>query len=131
MEKLHTIKIGEVTYPCKVDLNVLEELQSQFGSVNAFELELLGLQIVRAEDGTIQYTENGDPKMKMVEPSIKAIKAILPLMINEGLEIEAEQNHTEFSPVDANTLIRNCNTSFEVLAKKLHAEYKRAFATKK
>lgn len=131
MEKLSRLTIGGKSYPVKVDLNVLEVIQNEFGTINNFERDLLGIKIQTDDEGNIVYNSEGDPEMYLVEPSIKAITTILPLMVNEGLEIEALQKGKAFEPVDAKLLIGSCDTAFSLLSKQIHAEYKKCFATKK
>lgn len=131
MQKLSRVKIGSKTYPIKVDLNVLAEIQEQYGSVNQFERDLLGLKLAKDENGAQLYTSDGDPQMYIVEPSIKAIRTALPLMINEGLEVEARAKGKEFEPLEDIDIITECNISFEALSQMIHAEYKKCFEVKK
>lgn len=122
MEKLKRIMIGDKTYPFKIDLNVLEELQEQFGTVNEFERQLRGIRNMIGEDGK--------PMKYIGEPSIKAIKAVLPLAVNEGLAIEAELENREMEPVEEE-IIRECTVPFTLLARMMLEEFKRCFETKK
>lgn len=131
MQKLTRLKIGAKTYPVKIDLNVLAELQEAFGSVNQFERDLLGLKLMKGENGEQLYTSEGDPQMYVVEPSIKAISTILPLMINEGLELEAKSKGKDFEPLEDIDILAECNISFEALAQFIHSEYKKCFEVKK
>lgn len=116
MQKMERILIGEQTYPIKIDLNVLEALQEQYGTIHEFELDIIGLRI---KDG----------ELINVEPSIKAIKAVLPLMINEGLEIEAASTGKPYEPVN-DQIFQDCCIHFEKLAQIIHTEFKRCFAKK-
>lgn len=122
MKKMEKIQIGEKTYPIKMDLNVLESIQDQYGSVRAFELDLIGIKL--EEDG------NGKKVATKVEPSIKAIKTALPLMINEGLEIEAAVTGKSYDPVEELQIIQECCIPFDELARIIHAELKRCFGKK-
>lgn len=131
MEKLKRIIIGGINYPIKIDLNVLEYIQENYGSINEFERDLLGIKFLKDEEGRQLYDGEGEPCICRVEPSIKAIKIVLPVMINEGLEIEAEGKRESYHPVSEQTLLRECDISFEVLANIIHEEFKRCFATKK
>lgn len=74
------IELSGKKYPICMDLNVLAELQEKYGSIAEFEHRLRGL--VRAKDG------KGWVEGK--EPSAKVIAYVLPLMINEALEIQAD-----------------------------------------
>lgn len=131
MEKLKRILIDGRTYPYKIDLNVLETIQEEYGSISQFEMDLLGYRFRTDENGDPVYTENGEPVMYKAEPSVRAIKAVLPAAINEGLAIEAEALRREFEPVQEEKVFRDCNISYELLARMLHEEFKRCFETKK
>lgn len=131
MEKLKRIMIGDKTYPFKIDLNVLEELQEQFGTVNEFERQLRGIRNMIGEDGKYILGEDGKPMKYIGEPSIKAIKAVLPLAVNEGLAIEAELENREMQPVEEEGIIRECTVPFTLLTRMLLEEFKRCFETKK
>lgn len=82
IEKLKYINF-EKKYPIKCDLTVLEEIQEKYGTINEFELKLAG------------WMKN-EKKLVKTEPSMKAIRFALPLMINEGIDI-ANELHDEFS----------------------------------
>lgn len=131
MEKLKRIIIGGVNYPFKIDLNVLEQIQQEYGTVNEFERDLLGLRVLTDENGDRIYDEEGNLRMYKAEPSIKAIKTVLPLMINEGMEIESEEKGGTFTPVSEKSLLRECRISFTTLSEIIHEEFRRCFETKK
>ncbi len=63
-----------------IDLNVLAEIQEQYGTITEFERKLRGL--TPAEEKGQFY---------IGEPSAKAIAFILPIMVNEAFEIEADR----------------------------------------
>ncbi len=131
MEKMKRILIAGRTYPYKIDLNVLEAIQDEYGSISQFERELLGYRFRLDEGGNQIYSEDGEPVMYRVEPSIRAIKAVLPAAINEGLAIEAEERGKEYVPIAEEEVFRNCTISYELLSRMLHEEFKRCFETKK
>lgn len=130
MEKLKRIMIGEQTYPFKIDLNVLEHIQNEYGTINQFERELLGLHFKKDMDGNQMY-KDGEPLMIITEPSIKAIKTVLPAAINEGLAIEADEENRPYEKVTDEFIIRECTIPYTVLGKMLHEEFRRCFETKK
>lgn len=130
MEKLKTIRIGEKTYPYKIDLNVLEHVQNEYGTINQWERELLGLQIKKDEEGIPTY-KDGEPVMIRTEPSIKAIKTVLTAAINEGLAIVADEENRSYEKVTDEFIIRECTIPYYVLSEILHEEFRRCFATKK
>lgn len=131
MGNLKRIMIAGKTFPIKIDLNVLEHIQQEFGTINEFERKILGLEVVRDENGQVEYKENGEPKFRSVEVSISAIKAVLPSMINEGLAIEADEQNRSWEPVSDQWVYANCDIAFDVLGKMIHEEFKRCFAVKK
>lgn len=131
MQKLKRIIINGKTYPMKMDLNVLETIQNEYGTINEFERDILGLKFAKDADGKQLFNDEGEPKMIIGETSIRAIKVALPAMINEGLEIEAEEAGKEFELVEESYIFRNCNVSYELLGKMIHEEFKRCFKVKK
>ena len=130
MENLRRIMIGDKTYPFKIDLNVLEHIQDEYGTINQFERELLGLRFKKDEEGKQVY-KDGEPAMFRTEPSIKAIKTVLPAAINEGLAIEADVENRSYEKVTAEFVIRECAIPYDILANMLHEEFRRCFQTKK
>ena len=63
-------------YPICFNVNVMEELQDEYGSL-------------------IKWTELIEPKDAKIEPSIKALKNGVLLMINEGIDIEKENKNID------------------------------------
>lgn len=131
MEKLNRITIGERTYPFKINLNVLEHIQNEYGTIYQFERELLGLKFKKDADGKQVYNGQGEPVMFKTEPSIRAIKTVLPAAINEGLAIEADEENRAYERVTDESIIRECTIPYHTLGEMLHEEFKRCFATKK
>lgn len=124
MEELTRIRIGKKAYPVKLDINVLETIQEEYGSIVQFERDILGIEPVYDSAGKLIDAVNK-------EPSIKAIKIVLPAMINEGLKIEADWQNKEFDRVEAEMVFRECDMDFNALADLIHKEFKKCFATKK
>lgn len=131
METLKRILIGEKEYPFRIDLNVLEHIQEEYGTINEFERELLGLKYKKDAEGQRIYDDHGKAIIELEEPSIRAIKAILPLAINEGLMIEADEQNKPVEKLTDSFVIRNCTIGYKTLSKILHEEFRRCFATKK
>ncbi len=130
MEKLKRLVIAGKTYPYKIDLNVLEHIQNEYGSIHQFERELIGLEFMKDKNGNIVY-KDGLPIAYKKEPSIKAIKTVLPEAIREGLQIEADEHNTSVEEITDDYIIRECTIPFDVLGKILHEEFTRCFETKK
>lgn len=129
--KSKKIKLGTKTYPVICTLNVLEEIQESFPTIQEFERELLGLYFVRDEDGQIVYKEDGSPKFGMKEPSIKAIRIALVSMINEGLKVDAYEKNKVYEPVDEVRIMQECDVRYSELASFLHDVYAESMSTKK
>ena len=73
------IKTGKRTYPFVFNLNVMEEIQEQYGSLDAW----------------------GEKTQGEGEPNVKDLKAGVMAMINEGIDIENENNGTNEPFVNA------------------------------
>jgi hypothetical protein len=131
MEKLKSITVGKKRFPYKIDMFVLEKLQEKYWDILSFELALKGLEVSRDKSGQTVYGADGKPILKKRHFSLKALNMILPLMVNEGLQIEADQKHESFEPVDEVEFIRG----LEINPYELHAavveEFDRCFETKK
>lgn len=119
IEKLKYIELGKEKYPMKCDLAVLEEIQEQYGTINAFELKLAG------------WTKNEEKKLVKTEPSMKAIRFALPLMINEGIDIEnakSGKKRKHITDAELKALCTDVNV-FDI-ANELHDEFIRCFEVK-
>ena len=131
MEQLRRILIGEKTYPFKIDLNVLEMVQEKYGSVKAFERELLGWRYRKDEEGIQMYTNDGIPMIDIVEPSVAAVKMILPAAVMEGMQIEADEHNRPMEDITEDYIIHNCNVAYMELCVMLQEEFGRCFSAKK
>lgn len=131
MQELKRVIIAGKTYPIKLDLNVLEKIQEEYGSVGDFEMDILGLKYLKNQNGEMQYNEDNKPMLRLGEPSIKAIRFAMPAMINEGLAIEAEECGKPYEPITEEWFARNCNVSYDYLSKIIHEEFRRCFEIKK
>lgn len=129
--KLNTITLGGKKYPLLCDLNVLETLQDEFGTVSEFERKLLGVRYVKDSEGNLIYDEDGNARMELVEPSIKAIKVALVEMVNEGIAYEAYSQGRSWEMIEELDVMVVCTIPYSDLANILHDEYKRCFLTKK
>lgn len=76
--KLQEIEYKDKTYKLAFDLNVMEAIQDEYGSIEAWG------KLVEPEDG---------------EPSIKALVFGATQMINEGIEIANDENGTDEKPL--------------------------------
>lgn len=65
-------------YSLVFNINVMEEIQSEFGSIEKW--------------GQLSDPSNG-------EPNVKALKFGLAAMLNEGIDIDNEKNGTDIQPL--------------------------------
>lgn len=79
-DKIIHIKYKDKDYPLAFTLNVMEELQEKYGSIDEWASKI----------------DNKDNK----EPNIKDIKYSLWLMINEGIEMQNDDNEEKMETVD-------------------------------
>jgi hypothetical protein len=70
--KLSYIETADKKYPIVFNINVMEEIQEAYGSIGAW-----GAIVENADGG---------------EPKVKDLKIGLMMMINEGIDIENEEN---------------------------------------
>lgn len=74
-ERLTYLETTKKKYPLSFNLNVMEEIQEQYGSISAW-------------GDLVENLEGGEPK-------VKELKYGLMSMINEGIDIENENNGTK------------------------------------
>lgn len=127
--KLNEITISEETYPIYCDLYVLSKIQER-QSLNQFEREILGAKILRDDHGDPIYEDN-HIKLVFDAYNIDTIIFGLTLMINEGLQIQSDQNNTEYTPVDEKYIGRICDIPPKELSDIIHREFNRCFNVKK
>lgn len=75
---VQTIEYRDNTYKLAFDLNVMEAIQDEFGSIEAWG------KLVEPDEG---------------EPNIKALVFGATQMINEGIEIDNDENGTDEKPL--------------------------------
>ena len=125
VEKLNYIELADGFYPIKCDLAVLEAVQEEYGKLSIFERELSGIRKTEEKD------EKGKPIYKTEEPSMRAVRFVLPLMINEGIDVENHLEGTRKKHIKESDL-KCCITGVNILdiAYDLHREFVRCFETK-
>jgi len=131
MEKLKTLTIDKKKYPYKCDLYVLEELQKEYSDIFEYERKLKGLEYRLDKNGNKVYGPDGNPAYVRRHFDIHAINVILPLMINEGIEITGWLQNKEVSPVDPKEIIRRCDIPLYELWELVVEEYNRCMFGKK
>lgn len=100
-------------------------------SINEFERRILGAEIVRDENGEPIYDDNNRIKLVFKAYDIECLLMGLTLMINEGLEIEADQEGTECEPVDETYLGRIMDMPMINLSNMVHEAFNKCFESKK
>lgn len=77
-DAMQTIEYKGKTYKLVFDLNVMEAIQDEYGSIEAWG------KLTEPEDG---------------EPNVKAIVFGVTEMINEGIDIDNDENGTDEKPL--------------------------------
>lgn len=77
-DAMQTIEYGGKTYRLVFDLNVMEAIQDEYGSIDAWG----------------KLTENEDG-----EPNIKALVFGVTEMVNEGIDIDNDEKGTDEKPL--------------------------------
>ena len=131
MEKMKEIRIGDAYYPVKIDLNGLEYIQETYGSIGEWEMDLKGWHYSKDKDGNRIYDEKGSPVLYRTEPSIKAIRTVLPAMVNEGIAVRAELQGKPWDEMPDLQIISECEIDYTELAAVIREEFNRCFAVKK
>lgn len=129
--KLNHIEIDRKSYPIYCSLHVLEKIQEEFESINQFEREILGLEIIRDEKGEPMRNNEGVILKTQGEPRIRAVSFALREMILDGMRIEERQEGKEPEDITADELIDLCDMNYIDLSFKLHQEFLRCFDSKK
>lgn len=127
---LPTVTINGETYPIYCDLFVLSQIQDKM-DINDFERGVIGVEIVRDENGDPVHQEDGRIEMKIGQYDIKALIMGLTLMINEGLLIDSEQKSTPYEPVDETYIGRVCDMPLITLSNTVHNAFGRCLESKK
>lgn len=138
-EDLNKIKLGEKQYPIKCDIAILEKIQEKYGSIEAFEENILtwekaldknGEEIIEKKAG-----ENGEvlekPKIKGKMPRIKYVNDFLFWVIQEGELISADNEKREAKKYTRDQVVRLAtNRKIMDLATELHDEFYRCLTPK-
>ena len=74
-------KVGEIEYPMAFTLNVMENIQDKYGTMEEWSKALAPLETV---------IEDGKEVIKVGEVKVKDLKWSVEQMINEGIDIENE-----------------------------------------
>lgn len=122
ISRIQLSKTLEVPFRC--DLYVLNAIQNQYGTIEAFERELVGM-----------YPKEGSGSAgdayEMREPSIKALLFALPMMVREGFRAEKEENGRDIPDMNDMQLVLNIRRDYRLIADDIHEELRRCFGVKK
>lgn len=122
ISRIQLSKTLEVPFRC--DLYVLNAIQNQYGTIEAFERELVGMYPKEDSDSA------GDA-YEMREPSIKALLFALPMMVREGFRAEKEENGRDIPDMNDMQLVLNIRRDYRLIADDIHEELRRCFGVKK
>ncbi len=123
ISRIQLSKTLEVPFRC--DLYVLNAIQNQYGTIEAFERELVGMYPKEGSDSM----EEGAYEMR--EPSIKALLFALPMMVREGFRAEKEENGRDIPDMNDMQLVLNIRRDYRLIADDIHEELRRCFGVKK
>ena len=129
-ENLKYIELSEKKYPIKCDLLVLEQIQENYDSIDAFEKGLITWEFEKDESGKVKKDEKGEMKIKGKFPQVKTVMDALYMMVNEGEAIAAELENRPVEILSKEKLARIADLPLMDLAKQLHDEFYRCFASK-
>lgn len=123
ISRIQLSKTLEVPFRC--DLYVLNAIQNQYGTIETFERELVGMCPKEGSDSM----EEGAYEMR--EPSIKALLFALPMMVREGFRAEKEENGRDIPDMNDMQLVLNIRRDYRLIADDIHEEMRRCFGVKK
>ena len=92
-------------YDLVFDLNVLEKIQDEYGTLEKWADLTDGAEVVLDEDG-VPVVEDGKEVTKPKEVNAKALKFGIWCMINEGIEIKNEDENADIKPITKNQVGR-------------------------
>lgn len=120
------IKLSDaLEVPFRCDLYVLNAIQNQYQTIEAFERELVGMYRKADSDST------SEDAYEMREPSIKAVLFALPMMVREGFRAEKEENSRYVPDMNDMQLVLSIRRDYRLIANDMHEELRRCFGVKK
>ncbi len=129
-DKLSYITLSGETYPIRCGMEVLEEIQDRYGSIDEFEKKIMIFEPQRDEDGNPVENEDGNVIGQYMTPRIKDLGDALHMMVTAGLEMEAEESEKPVKKVTRRELLEKADMTPVSLGLALHAELMRCFRTK-
>lgn len=129
-DKLSYITLSGETYPIRCGMEVLEEVQDRYGSIDEFEKKIMVFEPQRDKDGNPVVNEDGNAIGQYLTPRIKDLGDALHLMVTAGLEMEAEESGEPARRVTRRELLEKADMTPVNLGLTLHAELMRCFRAK-
>ena len=129
-QKLNRITLSGTEYPIKCDLLVLERIQDKYKDLAEFENKLSGFVPGVDEDG--EYTRNEEGRIigYYGEPNMEALGDFLEWTVEEGIDIDREENGSEMETPERKKLIRSVDLAPRELMEILREEFRRCFERK-
>ena len=129
-EKLNYIELSGEKFPIWCGMEVLEQIQDEYGDIAEFEEKLEKFIPDKDEEGNPIKTKEGKFIGKYQMPDIKALNDALYWMVSAGLEIEAEEKKHQVNKIEKKKLLRKVDITPYELGQKLHKEFVRCFERK-
>lgn len=105
-----TLTYKDTDYDLVFDLNVMEQIQDEYGTIERWSELTDGKEIVLDKNGNPLIDDNGDPITKPKEVDARALKFGIWCMINEGIEIKNEEEGSDLKPITKNQVGRMLTT---------------------
>ena len=105
-----TLTYKDTDYDLVFDLNVMEQIQDEYGTIERWSELTDGKEIVLDKNGDPLIDDNGDPITKPKEVDARALKFGIWCMINEGIEIKNEEEGSDLKPITKNQVGRMLTT---------------------
>lgn len=121
-EHTETVTLADKEYPIRCDINVLVEIQEQFDNLSEFEMRIAGLRVAKKPDGSVIKDKNKKIVFERIQPSLRAIRDVLPYMLKEAAH---GKDITE-----ALEAVKNAKFDLYDTAVKMHTEYSKCFERK-
>lgn len=128
--ELNHIELSGEVYPVYCDIYVLEKIQERM-PISEFERQLIGRAIKRDDHGRPMYNEDGSFQLVPAAQNLQILVFAATVMINEGIEIQNDQDGTDLEPLTEKYVARIIDMNYVELTIALHHEFNRCFGSKK
>ena len=127
-EHMETVMLDGKDYSIKCDIDVLIEIQEQFDGLNAFEMLIGGFRAIKRADGSTELDDKGMPLLERTEPSVRAIRTVLPYMLQEAAIVLKDIKQVDLSKTDE--AIKNMRFDMIKVASAIYREFNKCFERK-